>query len=179
MEKVIMTCIPTYEISDFDPNVTHFEDMGHITYEELIENGYKMRNKRSSSISCINVKLPFPVNTNRKNITVSSFEYDPEKKALYQIVKPCLHKDHKKMNYFKYERGDFYLKEAKKVENAKFIYFIDFLFIIIQKLDENRTFFTQIHMSDIGGLASNKLASTLLNRKIGASRGIELRYFFY
>jgi hypothetical protein len=163
IEKVIRTLQPQYEIVNYDPNVTKFEIVKQISNEELRKK-YQMKTNRSSLVLESTLKFPFPLTGNRKNFVVSSCQYDPEKKIFYQILKPCLHAKDKNLKYFK----------TQKKENSKFFYIFAYLFNAYQKLDENRTFLTQVIMSDIG-IAQNDY---FLKKFVIGKRGNEMRKEF-
>jgi ankyrin repeat protein len=164
IEKMIVSFVPLYEIELFDTQIGKIEPVTHIGYEELLEKGFKMRSKRTSTVTKVNVNIPFPYSGNRKNYQVSSFEYDPEKKVLFNVVKPCLHSINQK--YFEKQKGDFYKTSTrKKKENSKFIYIFNFFFFILQKLDDNRTLFSYIHLSDMNIPSNTYLTKILLGNR--------------
>jgi ankyrin repeat protein len=172
MEKVILALLPSYEVEIWDPNVSKIEDIEHISNEELSKT-YKMKKKRSSTVIEANIVLPFPLTGYRKNKLVATADYDPEKKILYQIFKPCLQAKDKNLKHFKKMPGHFYEKIDKKVENIKYMTIFVYYANIYQKLDENRTLFTQIIFSDLG-IPQNKF----LFKMITTNRGSEMRKIF-
>jgi hypothetical protein len=172
IEKVIRTLQPLYEVDIYDPNLTKYEILNYISNEELRKK-YEMKTNRSSLVMEPNIKFPFPITGNRKSCVVSSCQYDPEKKTFYQVVKPCLHAKDKNLKYFKTQKGTFYESKTQKKENSKFFYVFVYSFNACQKLDENRTLFSQVIMSDIGMLQNNFLFKTIIGK-----RGNELRKLF-
>jgi hypothetical protein len=173
IEKVINALLPSYETEIHDPNVTKLEQIKYINNEELRKN-YKMKNTRSSIVTEVNLKFPFPLTGNRKHYAVISCQYDSEKKILYQILKPCLHAKDKNLKFFKTQKGVFYEGKSQKKENSKFVYIFVYLFNAYQKLDENRTLFTQIIMSDMNISQNNNFFVKLVVGK----RGNEMRKEF-
>jgi hypothetical protein len=153
-EKVILSVLPAYQTEIYDPNVTVFEDLGHTTYEELIEKGYKLNSKRSMSKTNCNISLGFPFKY-RKGCSVTTYIYNPENKTLLQITKGCPLKKGDKMDFSK-NFGQFYDKKKNILFETEY-WNVPFINIFLyQKLDENRTFVSQNNLVDLGGIAGNK-----------------------
>ena len=101
---------------------------------------------------------------------VASGSYDPEIKKCVQIFKPCeidILKDHGWMNQKVTKSVQ---RKGKGEMNAKTYKMYDFQSTHIQKLDDQRTTFTQIHLYALGGWITNKS----LMKTIAKSRGQSL-----
>jgi hypothetical protein len=99
---------------------------------------------------------------------VASGTYDPKKKKCVQIFKPCdieILKDHEWMQP---KIGPSVQRKGKpEVKDKKVYRMYDFQSTHIQKLDEGRTTFTQIHLYALGGWITSKS----LMKTIAKSRG--------
>jgi hypothetical protein len=169
VEKVISSLHPQYEVEIFDPNVVKFEIVKYLSNEELRKT-HKMKSNRSSLVLETTLKFPFPLTDNRKNIVVTSCQYDPEKKLFYQVAKPCLHARDKNLKYFKNQKGIFYENKTQKKENSKFFYIFSYFFNAYQKLDENRTLFSQVIMSDLGVPQKNFIFKMVIGKRANEMR---------
>jgi hypothetical protein len=117
-----------------------------------------------------NVTFDYPFNC-RYYPMVASGSYDPKNKKCVQIFKPCdieILKDHEWMQS---KIGPSVQRKGKpEVKDKKVYRMYDFQSTHIQKLDEGRTTFTQIHLYALGGWITSKS----LMKTIAKSRGLAL-----
>jgi hypothetical protein len=70
----------------FDTNIAGYNDIEYFSYDKLLkmypEEAKKMKLKRSCSVVHLKVKLPFPLNTPRFFLMISTVDYDPKNQVL-------------------------------------------------------------------------------------------------
>jgi len=183
-EKVLCSIIPTNEFHS--KNTTRVVGLDSYTHEDLRkmikeEFGDDMHfttkyGKRACEVICFDALLPFPMLTSRKYPVVSSVDYDPVEKVFTMVHKPCQHSSLFNAN------GKFDWKDKRKLMHcpswgatpvASDCYFMfDFQSYQLQKLDEKRTSFKQIHIFDLSGWTSS---SVTLKKKVALERGLNLK----
>eukprot|EP01080_Neovahlkampfia_damariscottae_P007956 gene7956-12423_t len=158
-EHVLCSFYPLAEQIKFDPQCAKYETFDYKKDEQ----------GNSHSTILYNVTFDYPLNC-RFYPMVASGSYDPEIKKCVQIFKPCeidILKDHPWMQ----ERVSKSVQRKGQPEVVKKTYkMYDFQSTHIQKLDDQRTTFTQIHLYALGGWITNKS----FMKKIAKSRGQSL-----
>jgi hypothetical protein len=160
-EHVVCCCVPLNEAEVFDVNVMRNKNLEHFDHEQLKEmlkkenpENYKLTEKygkRACSVNVMDIYLPFPLKTPRKYPVTTSVDFDAETTTFTMVHKPMIHKSFwdkkpEEFDFTKKHKHPVYLKKTDTKETVKDLYFmVDLQSYHIQKLDDNRTSFKQIH----------------------------------
>ena len=149
-----------------DPNATYINYHGYLSTDDIIEhckkNGDEIpmsKCKRTALHTSCDAIFGFPFNM-RLIKQVVSLHYEPETKSLYAIFKPHLDDFSK---FCKFEKIDLVVKKGStEKKNVKGMYMFDFTVRKFQKLDENKTFYQEITLTDLGGWAKGNTFGNLI-----------------
>jgi len=184
-EHVCCCCLPCSEVDIFDMNVTRIIDLGSVTHDELKKRIMERDpndsinekfGKRAASVIMFDARLPFPITTPRKYPVTTSIDYDPSTQTLTMLHKPCRHdsfaKETDNFNWKSKHKMPVFTSKTEKNPKIMDCYFmLDMQSYHIQKLDERRTSFKQVHLFDLEGWAS----SQYLQKVVAKDRGTTLR----
>lgn len=147
---------------DIDPNTAYIDTIKYMKKDGDVY-------KRDHYISKSSIIFPFPLNQRVFEACVST-DYDPKRKRLIQILKPCA--DTSKGDYCELRTDKVITKRGgtEYVEKQVYLMF-DLMAIVIEKLDDYRTYYSQIHLIGIGGWGDNNFGSKALTH----DRGVKLR----
>lgn len=157
-EHVLCSFFPLAEQIKFDPQCGKYETFN-----------YKTENGKSFATIMYNVTFDYPFNC-RLYPMVASGHYDPEIKKCVQIFKPCEIETLKEHKWLEKNMTNCLQRKGDKEHLGKAYKMFDFQSTHIQKVDNKKTLFTQIHLYALGGWINNKSFMKL----IAAERGKKL-----
>jgi hypothetical protein len=159
-EQVVCCCVPLNEAEIFDVNVMRNKNLEYFTHEELKEmlkkenpeNKFTEKfGKRACAVNVMDIFLPFPLKTPRKYPVSTSIDFDAETTTLTMVHKPMVHKSFwdknvEEFDFTKKHKHPVFLTKTDTKEPVKDLFFmVDLQSYHIQKLDDKRTSFKQIH----------------------------------
>lgn len=147
---------------DIDPNTAFIDTLKYMKKDGEIY-------QRDHYISKSSIIFPYPFNLRVFYACVST-DYDPKKKRLIQILKPCADTSNGKYCEVRTEKVVAKRGSTEYVEKKAYLMF-DFMAIVIEKLDDYRTYYSQIHLVGIGGWCD----VNFMSRTISHDRGVKLR----
>jgi hypothetical protein len=157
----------------FNPSICGYKKLNEKNYQSLMNIKKKdevLPFEKSSIVGIFDIKYEFPLNTLRKcPISIGvNYQKNIRMNDLLIIMKPCLSETLKK-EYSNWGKK-YQSKENKMVE--EFYLMFEYVAIYFKKLDDNKTQYTEIHISDYGGGWSQ---NENLRKKNIIERGKELK----
>jgi hypothetical protein len=157
---------------NYSPNVKNVQVLEERSFSDIVqkfpEEESNILQDYGASIIMFDIKLNFPMTTIRKYPVVVGCSFERKKgDKLTIIYKPCEHESFHTDSFEWAKKSE--IKENDATVQCYFMF--DFQSHVFQRLDDNRTQYTQIHIGDLGGWAQN----ASLMRMVVKKRGNELR----
>ena len=176
-DKVLLACLSDrITTNDIDPSVTQIKTVEYYSHENLLkifkEQGIESsieKYKRSQIVNHSHLDLG-PLTTPRTLCVGITAHYDKENETVHFFGKPFQRDDRK---FFQTTKMDVVLKKGEEPKNVNAIPIFDWFSYYIQRIDEKKIIYTQIHMLSIGGFLG-KLNFDTLSRKMVKTQGEKL-----
>eukprot|EP01080_Neovahlkampfia_damariscottae_P010953 gene10953-3661_t len=157
-DKVLLTFMSDKMMTDdIDPTLKQIKTVEYYDYESLKEifkeRGFEnsiSKYKRSQVVNHSDIVLG-PLMTPRIVSFGITAHQDVETGSVFYFGKPYERENRK---FFKSTKMNVVVKKGEEPKNTNAIPMFDWFFYYLQKIDENKTLYTQIHMFNIGGYLS-------------------------
>ena len=173
LKRVLFAQYSTETVYQQDPNVKRLDCLDFLDFDTL-KSKFKDKEKvekfipRSQCLIQSTVAFPKPMN-HRIIKTSVSYHYDEKSKRFIHISKP--YRKNKEDIWGKQTKKEILINIKGDKKKIKIYDMFAYTATVIQALDENRTFFSQIMLLNAGGWAGNPN----IMKKVIYDRAIELR----
>jgi hypothetical protein len=148
-----------------DPHISFIETKEYYNFEELKEfskeKGFQEevgKFERNLTVGIMHIKLPLPLNQRVYNHSCS-LKYDPVDQSVMSLMKPFVVGS---MKFGESSVFDLFNKDGKLNKNIKAYPLFSYCFTKYQKIDEEKTLFSQVLILDPAGWANQPLLTKMI-----------------
>jgi hypothetical protein len=156
-QRLILSYSTDESLRRADPNISRLVPLAYYDYGDLQkifkEKGWnsELKFERTLSVHKLDVVFPPPLDPRIYHMS-SSTRYNPETQTLTIITKPFKGEG---LNFFEPAMVDISTKKGKAPKKKKTYPMFDFIVLEYQRIDEEKTLFSQTHIMDFGGWGNN------------------------
>jgi hypothetical protein len=156
-ERLILSYSRDESLLKGDPNITRVTPLAYYNYESLLkvfkEKGWEseLKFERTIAVHCFDVMMPPPLDPRIYHMS-TSVHFDPEHQTFTVVSKPFKGEG---LNFFQPSIVDLVPKKGMTPKKTKAYPMFDFIVLQYQRIDEEKTLFSQTHIMDFGGWGNN------------------------